>query len=61
MTEPVHIHVIPVDVTMTPLEAWNELCLIGVRATNTGAEYWATIKCDGEECANIAEFEEEKP
>lgn len=43
---------------MTPDEAWDELCLMGVRATNTGSETWATIKCDGDECRNIADRSE---
>lgn len=50
-----HVHVIPVDVTLTPQEAWDELCLMGVRATNTGSEGWATVTCDGSHCHNIAE------
>lgn len=49
-----HLHVIPVDPTMTPIEAWDELCLMGVRATNTGEPSWATIRCDGSECDGIA-------
>lgn len=53
-----HIHVIPVDETLTPEEAWKELCIMGVRATNTGKERWAVIHCNGEECANIKEQEE---
>jgi hypothetical protein len=49
------VHVIPVDATLTPDEAWDELCLMGVRATNTGTETWAVIQCDGQECSQIAE------
>lgn len=54
----VHIHTIPVDASLTSDEAWRELCLMGVRATNTGSETWANIECDGDECQNIALAEE---
>lgn len=50
-----HVHVFPVDPSMTAEEAWYELCLIGVRSTYTGNPGWATIACDGEECWRIAE------
>jgi hypothetical protein len=50
-----HVHVIPVDPSLTPDEAWHELCLMGVRATVTGEPTWAVIKCDGVECEGIAE------
>lgn len=50
-----HVHVIPVDASLTPAEAWHELCLMGVRATNTGSETWTVITCDGEECSRIPE------
>lgn len=36
-----HTHTFPVDASMTPDEAWDELCLMGVRATNTGSEAWS--------------------
>lgn len=48
MTE--HVHTIPVDASLTVDEAWRELCLMGVRATDTGSETWANVVCDGEEC-----------
>lgn len=50
-----HVHVIPVDVSLSIEEAWRELCLMGVRATFTGGERWAVVECDGVECAGIAE------
>lgn len=34
-------------------QAWDELCLMHVRSTNTGPCKWATIHCDGTECADI--------
>jgi len=49
-----HWHTIPVDSSLTVEEAWRELCLMGVRATDTGSETWATVECDGEECGGIA-------
>ncbi len=49
-----HIHTFPVDPSLTPDEAWHELCLMGARSTFTGTEGWANIECDGEECRNIA-------
>lgn len=52
MTE--HVHVFPVDASLTPEEAWDELCSMGVRATDTGETRWATMRCDGEECWRIA-------
>ena len=48
-----HLHVIPVDPSMTPDEAWHELCLMGVRATHTGEATWANVECDGGECHAI--------
>lgn len=51
---PEHVHTFPVDATLTVEEAWRELCLMGVRATDTGSETWAVVVCDGEECARIA-------
>lgn len=48
------MHVYPVDASLTADEAWHELCLMGVRATNTGSETWASIRCDGNECEGIA-------
>ncbi len=54
MTVTGHIHTIPVDASLTIEEAWRELCLMGVRATDTGAQTWTTIRCDGEECAGIS-------
>ena len=53
-----HIHTYPVDASLTPDEAWRELCLMGVRATDTGSETWANIRCDGEECWRIADGRE---
>lgn len=48
-----HTHVIPVDATLTPEEAWRELCIFGRRVTDSGATRWAVVECDGEECRNI--------
>lgn len=53
MTEP-HIHTIPVDTSLTVDEAWRELCLMGVRCTDTGSETWANVECHGD-CNGIAE------
>ena len=50
-----HIHTFPVDPSLTPDEAWRELCLMGVRTTWTGTEGWSNIECDGEECWRIPE------
>ncbi len=50
-----HLHTIPVDPSLTVAEAWHELCLMGVRATDTGEPTWATIRCDGTECEGIAD------
>jgi hypothetical protein len=50
-----HVHVYPVDASLTADEAWDELCLMGVRATDTGSESWGVIECDGDECRIIAE------
>lgn len=48
-----HSHVFPVDPSLDADEAWKELCIFGKRVTFTGEEQWATLLCDGEECANI--------
>jgi len=48
-----HVHTIPVDSSMTVMEAWKELCIMGVRITNTGSESWGNVRCDGKECSNI--------
>ena len=55
MVERTHteIHVIPVDASLSPEEAWKEICIFGHRITFTGSETWANIECDGEECASI--------
>lgn len=45
-----HIHVIPVDASLSVEDAWRELCIFGQRVTYTGSEKWAEIHCDGEEC-----------
>lgn len=50
-----HVHVIPVDLSLTAEEAWREVCIFGRRVTYTGAEMWATMGCDGEECRLIEE------
>lgn len=47
------IHVIPVDPSLTPEEAWKELCIFGRRVTWTGTETWADVQCDGLECLSI--------
>lgn len=49
-----HLHTIPVDPSLTPEEAWRELCLMGVRSTVTGEPTWVVIECDGDECSAIA-------
>jgi hypothetical protein len=51
-------HVIPVDASLTPDEAWAEVCREGQRVTFTdGPETWATIQCDGVECLSIRKGE----
>lgn len=56
-----HVHTIPVDATLTPDEAWREICLMGVRATDTGAETWAVIECENEECRSVAVTAGQRP
>lgn len=48
-----HVHTFPVDPSLTPGEAWGEICNFGQRVTFTGRETWANAVCDGEECRNI--------
>lgn len=48
-----HSHTYPVDPSLTPEEAWKELCIFSRRVSWTGVETWAVIECDGEECNNI--------
>lgn len=48
-----HVHVIPVDPSLTAEDAWKEICIFGRRITYTGTESWADIVCDGEECTSI--------
>jgi len=51
-----HVHTFPVDKSLTPKDAWVELCIFGRRITNTGTgESWYNMTCDGEECHNIEE------
>lgn len=50
-----HVHVFPVDHSLSVEEAWMELCIFGRRATFTGGEKWAHLQCDGEECRLILE------
>ena len=52
-----HLHCIPVDPSLTVEDAWRELCLMGVRATDTGEPSWANVWCDGEECGRISSDE----
>ena len=52
-----HTHGIPVDPSLTPEEAWRELCIMGLRTTYTGPETWAIVECDGEECSQIQRTE----
>ena len=52
------MHVIPVDASLTPDEAWAEVCKHGKRVTYTdGPETWAGIQCDGVECMDIKHAE----
>ena len=47
-------HVIPVDASLTPDEAWAELRRAGTRTTYSGGrDTWAVIQCDGVECLDI--------
>lgn len=48
-----HVHVYPVDPSLTADEAWDELCLWGFRYTDTGEPSWAVMHCDGHECSEI--------
>lgn len=48
-----HVHVIPVDPVLTARDAWREICIFGRRITFSGRERWASVECDGEECAGI--------
>lgn len=50
-----HVHTYPIDISLTPEEAWYEICLMGVRATYSGGETWGNIVCDGDECRNIVD------
>lgn len=51
-------HVIPVDASLTPDQAWAEMCRYGKRATFTdGPITWAVVSCDGVECASINQGE----
>lgn len=53
------VHTIPVDASLTPEEAWAEICREGKRATFTdGPIAWAVIRCDGVECMNIRQGEQ---
>lgn len=48
------VHTIPVDASLTPDEAWAEICREGMRTTYTdGPISWASIECDGVECLSI--------
>jgi hypothetical protein len=53
-----HVHVVPVDPSLSPEDAWLELCIFGRRVTLTGEPAWAVVACDGEECRSI---EREEP
>ncbi len=48
-----HTHTIPVDPSLSPKEAWLEICLFTRRVTYTGSESWVVVNCDEEECINI--------
>jgi hypothetical protein len=51
-------HTIPVDASLTPDEAWAEICQHGQRTTYTdGPIGWAVIQCDGVECMDISRDE----
>lgn len=53
------VHVICVDDSLTPDEAWTEACRDGKRTTYTdGPETWAAIQCDGVECMDIQQGEQ---
>lgn len=52
-----HVHTYPVDASLTPDLAWEEICFWGFRVTYTaGDEKWAIMVCDGEECWEIREL-----
>lgn len=48
-----HVHTYPVDLSLTPREAWDEIRLMHRRTTFTGGERWANYVCDGIECQGI--------
>jgi hypothetical protein len=49
-----HLHCIPVPGVMTPGEAWAEICIMGhLVYSGDDVREWATIECDGEECASV--------
>lgn len=48
-----HTHTIPVDLSLSPKEAWLEICLFTRRVIYTGSESWVVVNCDEEECVNI--------
>jgi hypothetical protein len=55
-----HVHTYPVDPSLTPKDAWRELCIFGRRLTFTGEPTWANVVCDGEEC-RLIESDAEQP
>lgn len=50
-----HLHCIPVPLFWTPEEAWEVLCRDGKLPDYKGKPTWATLRCDGEECAGIGD------
>lgn len=49
-----HWHVYPVDPSLTPEQAWEEIRLMGRRTTFTpGRESWSNRLCDGSECDTV--------
>ena len=49
-----HVHVIPIAPGRTVEDTWMELCVMGILDQAAPADcQWASIDCDGQECASI--------
>lgn len=48
-----HVHVIPVDPSLSIREQWAEICNFGRRVTYTGPQTWAAVGCGGQECERV--------